>query len=497
MSMGLSLGLSLSGPRVGTSTPVAGASPTTFAIAPTVQYHPNSQNATLNGSNQVLDCADLLGLAGVVGVAAIGANTIKNPKMVGVVAGTPGTLPTNWSIGGAAGLTTSVIGTGTEKGMAYVDIRLNGTTSGTFTTILMEAASVIAACQCAGMVWQCDAFGGRRLSDQYFLHRAHDQRSRCRCSSPSADQHNRCRYRHGDPFHQLRHDCQRQHSLCAPADRRQLFQWCCHRRNAAHCLSRAGAGRSRHHSGHHRPGADDRCAGAQVLAVHRLVRPYHRQRPERAQHAADDGVCVWRCAKVRMGTDWALLSLRYSAYTDETTNTSQTNGYILRGNAATSTNEVARLKSGTVDNFTATNGGRFIPGAQMHVVGFNSRITANGGGRFYINQDAGDVAQTSLTATGGTGMIIGVRQQRPTLSPELPTTASISMSWQCGRVSTLTASQTLLLLRCRQIGVFPTSTGSTSSTVTVLRNRWRATRQPSIRNLVLRTGRSSRCRAAQ
>ena len=38
---------------------------------------------------------------------------------------------------------------------------------------------------------------------------------------------------------------------------------------------------------------------------------------------------------------------------------------------------------------------------------------------------------------------------------------------------------------CRQIGVFPTSTGSTSSTVTVLRNRWRATRQPSIRNLVL------------
>jgi hypothetical protein len=116
---------------------------------------------------------------------------------------------------------------------------------------------------------------------------------------------------------------------------------------------------------------------------------------------------VWRVAKVTRGTDWPLLSLRYSAYTDDTTNTAQTNGYILRGNAATSSSEVARLKSGTVDSFTATNGGRFIPGAEQHVVGFNSRTTANGGGRFYINEQAGDVAQTSLTATNGTGMIIG------------------------------------------------------------------------------------------
>jgi hypothetical protein len=45
------------------SGPVAGTSPTAFAVAPTVQYHPNSQTATLNGSNLVLDCADLKGLA--------------------------------------------------------------------------------------------------------------------------------------------------------------------------------------------------------------------------------------------------------------------------------------------------------------------------------------------------------------------------------------------------------------------------------------------------
>ena len=100
----------------------------------------------------MLDCADLLGLAGVVGVAAIGANTIKNPKMVGVVAGTPGTLPTNWSIGAQRAPRQARYRYRHGKGMAYVDIRLNGTTSGT-STILMEAASVIAAVNAAGMVW--------------------------------------------------------------------------------------------------------------------------------------------------------------------------------------------------------------------------------------------------------------------------------------------------------------------------------------------------------
>jgi hypothetical protein len=49
------------------SGPVAGTSPTAFAVAPTVQYHPNSQTATLNGSNLVLDCADLKGLAPLTG----------------------------------------------------------------------------------------------------------------------------------------------------------------------------------------------------------------------------------------------------------------------------------------------------------------------------------------------------------------------------------------------------------------------------------------------
>ncbi len=407
MSMGLSLGLSLSGPRVGTSTPVAGASPTTFAIAPTVQYHPNSQNATLNGSNQVLDCADLLGLAGVVGVAAIGANTIKNPKMVGVVAGTPGTLPTNWSIGGAAGLTTSVIGTGTEKGMAYVDIRLNGTTSGTFTTILMEAASVIAAVN--AQAWSGSAtlsvVGGSQtnISSIALTTNVLDVGAAIlqHISTTAAVTGTATRFTNSGTT-----------ANASTAFVRPLIGV-----NYSSGVAIDVTLRIAYPALEQAAAATTPATIGPVQMTDALGRKFWRFTGSSALIIANAlnalnmrqmmVFAVWRCAKVRMGTDWALLSLRYSAYTNETTNTSQTNGYILRGNAATSTNEVARLKSGTVDSFTATNGGRFIPGAQMHVVGFNSRITANGGGRFYINQDAGDVAQTSLTATGGTCMIIG------------------------------------------------------------------------------------------
>lgn len=56
-------------------------------------------------------------------------NSIRNNSMQGAIA--PSTLPTNWAISAAAGLTTTIIGTGTESGVDYIDIRLNGTTSAT------------------------------------------------------------------------------------------------------------------------------------------------------------------------------------------------------------------------------------------------------------------------------------------------------------------------------------------------------------------------------
>ena len=57
----------------GGSAPVPGTAPTVFAIAPTESYHPNSQAATLDGSNRVLSCLGLQGLAALSGVAFGGA----------------------------------------------------------------------------------------------------------------------------------------------------------------------------------------------------------------------------------------------------------------------------------------------------------------------------------------------------------------------------------------------------------------------------------------
>ena len=55
-------------------------------------------------------------------------NSIRNNTMVGAVAGTPGTLPTNWAATTPAnGITREIVGTGTEDGIAYVDIKFSGT----------------------------------------------------------------------------------------------------------------------------------------------------------------------------------------------------------------------------------------------------------------------------------------------------------------------------------------------------------------------------------
>jgi hypothetical protein len=57
-------------------------------------------------------------------------NLFPNSINTGAVVGTPGTLPTGWSYSGnPAGLTTSVVGFGTDlnSGFPYVDLRVNGT----------------------------------------------------------------------------------------------------------------------------------------------------------------------------------------------------------------------------------------------------------------------------------------------------------------------------------------------------------------------------------
>lgn len=83
-------------------------------------------------------------------------NGIRNNTMQGGAAGSPGTLPTNWSVGGGAGLTRTIVGIGTAGGMDYVDIRFAGTASGTFTTLLMEAPLIVAAAN--GQTWTGSAY---------------------------------------------------------------------------------------------------------------------------------------------------------------------------------------------------------------------------------------------------------------------------------------------------------------------------------------------------
>lgn len=58
-------------------------------------------------------------------------NYIRNPRCEGAVAGTPGTLPNYWAWEqpGGSGISSEVVGSGTDSGIPYVDIRIYGTTN--------------------------------------------------------------------------------------------------------------------------------------------------------------------------------------------------------------------------------------------------------------------------------------------------------------------------------------------------------------------------------
>jgi len=59
-------------------------------------------------------------------------NSIRNSQAGGStngVIGSGGVMPTNWSGGNATGITYEIIGTGTESGFSYVDVKISGTNS--------------------------------------------------------------------------------------------------------------------------------------------------------------------------------------------------------------------------------------------------------------------------------------------------------------------------------------------------------------------------------
>lgn len=57
-------------------------------------------------------------------------NYVRNPRPEGSVAGTPGTVPTFWSLSSNVGLSSSIVGTGTESNLPYLEVRFFGTATG-------------------------------------------------------------------------------------------------------------------------------------------------------------------------------------------------------------------------------------------------------------------------------------------------------------------------------------------------------------------------------
>jgi len=61
-----------------------------------------------------------------INAVVLATNSIRNNTMVGAVAGTPGTLPTNWRFANNIGLPYSIVGTGVDDEIFYIDIRFFG-----------------------------------------------------------------------------------------------------------------------------------------------------------------------------------------------------------------------------------------------------------------------------------------------------------------------------------------------------------------------------------
>ena len=85
-------------------------------------------------------------------------NVMRNNTMVGTVAGTPGTAPTNLTFSSTgSGITREIVGTGTEDGIEYIDVKYSGTPSATSNLFLgTEASTQVPAL--AGQTWETASY---------------------------------------------------------------------------------------------------------------------------------------------------------------------------------------------------------------------------------------------------------------------------------------------------------------------------------------------------
>ena len=93
-------------------------------------------------------------------------NSIRNNSMVG--AANPSTLPTNWATSTPiSGLTETIVGTGTEHGLPYMDWRINGTANtggGDYLDLNFESSVQIVAS--SGQVWTI-SFGHKLVGGSF------------------------------------------------------------------------------------------------------------------------------------------------------------------------------------------------------------------------------------------------------------------------------------------------------------------------------------------
>jgi len=81
-----------------------------------------------------------------------GTNSLRNNTMVGAVAGTPGTVPTNWILLLPSGITSQIVGVSASSGISYIEWRWSGTAAanGNILVLYEPSTQVVAA---AGQTW--------------------------------------------------------------------------------------------------------------------------------------------------------------------------------------------------------------------------------------------------------------------------------------------------------------------------------------------------------
>ena len=88
-------------------------------------------------------------------IEAAATNSIKNSTMVGAGAGSPGTLTTGWTTD-LNNLTRTIIGTGVEDGITYIDIQYNGTSNNNYCDVNLGLITDVAAS--IGQTWSSSVY---------------------------------------------------------------------------------------------------------------------------------------------------------------------------------------------------------------------------------------------------------------------------------------------------------------------------------------------------